>query len=97
MAELRSKFDSFEAARPNGVYIRQPAAVDLHHHFEYKFLAELVVNEKLLDAVEEVLGPDLVLLSATWFCKYPELKEKGVDESFIGWHQVKMAFDILVC
>ncbi len=38
----------------------------------------------MLDAVEAVLGPDIVLLASNFFCKYPA-EERG--ERFVAWHQ----------
>jgi non-haem Fe2+, alpha-ketoglutarate-dependent halogenase len=50
-------------------------------HLCLKWIDELVHDEKLLDAVEDVLGHDLLLYNvSTW------IKEPG-DHSFVSWHQ----------
>ena len=38
----------------------------------------------MLDPVEAVLGPDILLLASNFFCKYPA-EERG--ERFVAWHQ----------
>jgi ectoine hydroxylase-related dioxygenase (phytanoyl-CoA dioxygenase family) len=53
-------------------------------HFEYPFIWELATHPKILDAVETVYGPNIVLLGTHFFCKYPE-PEAG--QRFVAWHQ----------
>jgi non-heme Fe2+,alpha-ketoglutarate-dependent halogenase len=49
----------------------------MHFHWAYRLATEPAV----LDAVEEVLGPDLLLAGSLVICKYPR------DPGFVAWHQ----------
>jgi len=50
-------------------------------HLRHRWVYELVTNSAVLDAVESVLGPDLILWSPRWFSKMPG----GSD--VVTWHQ----------
>jgi non-heme Fe2+,alpha-ketoglutarate-dependent halogenase len=49
----------------------------LHFLWAYRLATEPAV----LDAVEEILGPDLLISATLIFCKYPQ------DPAFVAWHQ----------
>jgi non-heme Fe2+,alpha-ketoglutarate-dependent halogenase len=48
-------------------------------HFAWAY--RLATEPAVLDAVEEVLGPDLLIAGSLVFCKYPR------DPGFVAWHQ----------
>jgi non-heme Fe2+,alpha-ketoglutarate-dependent halogenase len=48
-------------------------------HFAWAY--RLATEPAVLDAVEEVLGPDLLLAGSLVLCKYPR------DPAFVSWHQ----------
>jgi ectoine hydroxylase-related dioxygenase (phytanoyl-CoA dioxygenase family) len=50
-------------------------------HLLYSWLADLAFNDTVLDAVEDLFGPDLLCWSSTLF-----VKEAGTA-SFVSWHQ----------
>ncbi|RKU27061.1 hypothetical protein C6497_12240 [Candidatus Poribacteria bacterium] len=50
-------------------------------HFDYKFIWELAIHKKIVDVIEELIGPDVMLLATHFFCKY------GPREKFVAWHQ----------
>src|SRR6266850_60206 len=60
-----------------------PLAGDLRHksHLLFPFLADLVRHPVLLDAVEDLLGPDLLCWNSNFFIKEAE------TPSFVSWHQ----------
>jgi ectoine hydroxylase-related dioxygenase (phytanoyl-CoA dioxygenase family) len=41
----------------------------------------LVSHPRILDAVEGVIGPNILVWESTWFVKFPH------DKAFISWHQ----------
>ena len=43
----------------------------------------MATDRRLLDVMERIMGPDLMLLSTGFFCKYPEKNA----QAFVGWHQ----------
>ena len=76
-AECRRKLESFEAAngKPLKLEYRQKA------HLLFTWLADLVRHPKVLDHVECVLGPDLLVWSSSFFIK------EARDPGFVSWHQ----------
>lgn len=75
---VRRQFDLMEAqwdpqARSVGM---------LHLHLQHEFLWSLATHPRLLDAIEQIVGPDLILLGTHFFVKYP-----GQVEAFVAWHQ----------
>ena len=50
-------------------------------HLMYPWLADLVFNETVADAVEDLYGPDLFCWSSTLFAK------EAHTGSFVSWHQ----------
>ena len=64
---VKLQLDQLETVQPGGKFLNPV----LNPHLEYPFLAALCLKESLLDAVECILGPDIVLLSTTLFTKYP--------------------------
>jgi len=50
-------------------------------HLEERFIWELATHPRILDCVESVMGPDILLLATHFFCKY------GQDGKWVAWHQ----------
>ncbi len=50
-------------------------------HFDYEFIWKISTLPKILDVIEELIGPDVMLLATHFFCKY------GPREKFVAWHQ----------
>ena len=50
-------------------------------HVVFRFAAELVRHPRILDAVEQVLGPDILCWGSTFFTKEPG------SPSYVSWHQ----------
>ena len=50
-------------------------------HFDYEFIWKISTHPKILDVIEELIGPDVMLLATHFFCKY------GPREKFVAWHQ----------
>ena len=55
----------------------------------FRWILDLCIQPRILEAVENLIGPDIVLLSSTVFTKYPTEKTKTEKYSgdFVGWHQ----------
>jgi non-haem Fe2+, alpha-ketoglutarate-dependent halogenase len=60
-----------------------PLRGDLRHkaHLLFSFLADLIRHPAILDAVEDVLGPDILCWNTNFFIKEAE------TPSFVSWHQ----------
>lgn len=77
--ECRSAFDALEAVEG-----REKSVIELKgRHFDQRFIWDLVTQPRLLDWIESLMGPNLLLLSTHFFCKYPG----GDDGHFVAWHQ----------
>ena len=50
-------------------------------HLLFTWLAELVRHPTILDAVEDVLGPNLLVWSTSFFIK------EARDPAYVSWHQ----------
>jgi non-heme Fe2+,alpha-ketoglutarate-dependent halogenase len=74
---LRAELEAVEA-RMGG-----PLRGDLRHksHLLFPFLADLVRHQLLLDAIEDVLGPDILCWTTNFFIK------EARDPAFVSWHQ----------
>ena len=79
-AETRAVRDKLEAyERSSG----GPIAGDMRHkpHLYLTFLSDLIHHPRILDAVEDVLGPNLLVWSTSFFIKEPD------NAGFVSWHQ----------
>jgi len=76
-AEFRGRLEAFEQ-RTGG-----PLKGDLRHksHLLFAWLAELVRCSSILDAVEDLHGPDLLCWTTNFFIK------EAADPAFVSWHQ----------
>ena len=82
---VREAFNDLEAKEG-----REKCQVGLmDRHLDQHFVWDLATHPRILDAVEGVMGPDVLLLATHFFCKYPEPKAAGEDraERFVAWHQ----------
>ena len=50
-------------------------------HLYFKWVCDLATHPAVLDAVEDVIGSNILIHSSTIFCKYAK------DEKFVSWHQ----------
>jgi non-haem Fe2+, alpha-ketoglutarate-dependent halogenase len=73
---LRARLEEFERthAAGKGLLRHKP-------HLLFEWLAELVRREKILDAVEDLYGENLLCWSSNFFIK------DGNDPTYISWHQ----------
>lgn len=50
-------------------------------HVMFRFASRIVRHPRILDRVEQILGPDILVWAATFFIKEPR------SESYVSWHQ----------
>jgi non-heme Fe2+,alpha-ketoglutarate-dependent halogenase len=76
-AKYRARLQAFETSTGG------PLGGDLRHksHLLFTWLAELIRHDKIVDAVEDLYGPDLLCWSTNFF-----IKEKA-NPAFVSWHQ----------
>jgi chlorinating enzyme len=76
-ARYRARLEAAEAAAGGslpGPYRHKP-------HLVYAWAQELIRHPNVLDAVEDVIGPDILAWESVFFTKEPQ------TEDFISWHQ----------
>lgn len=79
IAHFRRLFDALEEREG-----REKCQIGLQSwHFEEEFIWKMATDSRILDAMESVMGADLLLLSTHFFCKYPTQDV----EHYVAWHQ----------
>jgi hypothetical protein len=76
-AGLLALLEQVEAAHGG----RLPARINQKPHLLYPWINDLIRHPRILDAVEDVLGPDLLCWGAQFFAK------NARDPSYVTWHQ----------
>ena len=74
---FRSRVEEFEQARPEAV----EWAFDIKTNLLFDWVYELSRDPRLLDAIEDLIGPDVLLTNSIF-----RIKEPG-SSTFYGWHQ----------
>ncbi len=83
-AGLRARLEAFEAAQGGPL----KGALRSKNYLLFTWAHALMMHPTILDAVEDLYGPDLLLYaSATW------IKEPGTG-SFVSWHQDSTYFGL---
>ncbi len=70
----------YEEARRKGAELGSDV-VNLKGHLVLRWMADLARNPRILDAVEGVLGPDILCWTTNFFVKRPG------DRTYVSWHQ----------
>ena len=87
-----SLFSATEIASHLAAFERLQASAAAQGHDAYSIMNwqhmdggmyDLVYHDRVLDLVEELLGPDLVCFRAHYFAKMPQ----GQDDRIVAWHQ----------
>ena len=76
-AAARARLEAHEAAIGHAIGPDQRAK----SHYLFTWVDELIRDERLLDAVEDLIGPDILCWSTIWWIKEPH------SPSYVGWHQ----------
>lgn len=53
-------------------------------HVLYRWIDELIRHPRILDAVEDLIGPDILCWNTVWWIKEP------MSPAFVSWHQDKL-------
>jgi ectoine hydroxylase-related dioxygenase (phytanoyl-CoA dioxygenase family) len=76
-AAYRAKLETFERSR--GETVKGPLRNKCHLLF--KWVDDVMRDETILDAVEDLIGPDILCWNTLFWTKEPH------SESFVSWHQ----------
>lgn len=58
-------------------------------HLIYPWLHEIIAAPRILDAVEDVIGPDILVWASALFIKDPH------DPGYVAWHQDSITYGLL--
>ena len=76
-AEIRAKFEAHERANGVGAYQH----IRIKSHLAFPWLLDLARHPKILDAVEDLIGPNIMAYLCTlWF-------KDANDPRYVSWHQ----------
>jgi len=76
-ADLRARLEGHEATLGGPL----KGAERFKSHLLHKWLADLVRHPRILDAVEDLIGPDILCWTGNWWIKEPH------SPSYVSWHQ----------
>jgi hypothetical protein len=74
---LRAKLEAYEATQDGPLH----GSNRFKTHLLFKWLADLVRTPSILDLVEDLIGPDIMVWSGDWWIK------EAQSSSFVSWHQ----------
>lgn len=76
-AEVRARLETFEKTTGG------PLRGDLRHktHLLFSWLADVVHNARIVDAIEDLYGPDLFCWTSNFFIK------EARNPAYVSWHQ----------
>lgn len=74
---LRARIEAFEAEQE----CEAQQALVFKAHLPFRWLYEVITHPRILDAVEDVLGPNLLCWGSSFFQK------NAHDPRFVSWHQ----------
>lgn len=83
-AEFRAHFLNYlsqNRERLSGLPPRDHYIVLTQTHTILRWVHRIVSHPNVLDAVDSVLGPNLIVWSSQWFCKMPG------ENTYVSWHQ----------
>lgn len=82
--EYRRRVEAYEASAGHDANV----TLKIKGHLAFPWLVELGRNPALLDAVEDLIGPDILLFGASIFAKGAR------DPRFVSWHQDSAYFGL---
>jgi non-haem Fe2+, alpha-ketoglutarate-dependent halogenase len=71
---LSNRLEEILGEHPNAVKLTQT-------HLSFRWAYQLATHPKVLDVVEDILGPDILIWATSIFSKHPH------TTSFVSWHQ----------
>ena len=81
---LKNRFQAYHgevADRMRGLLPRERRAFMTETHCFLRWVYEIVSHPRILDAVESVIGPNIIVWASQWFPKFPG------DKAYVSWHQ----------
>ena len=86
-ADIRYKIEKVELEFEGQIQSR----CKMKAHIPFLFLCELISHPKLLDAVEDIIGPNIMCWGSSFFQK------EARDPGFVSWHQDSTYYGLEPC
>ncbi|XP_037530998.1 probable alpha-ketoglutarate-dependent hypophosphite dioxygenase [Nematolebias whitei] len=99
--ELREAKEAFSKLEDE--FGKEYTQYSLHNvHLQYPWVMGLTKHPQILQVIQAILGPDIILLDSRFICKYPALKPSNIQEvnkgeqtkpegndgfPYVAWHQ----------
>ena len=83
-SEFRVHFDhyyAYHAEQLKSLPANKHVSIYAHTHTFLNWVYRMIAHPNVLDAVESVLGPNLIVRDSGWFVKMPG------DKKYVSWHQ----------
>jgi non-haem Fe2+, alpha-ketoglutarate-dependent halogenase len=83
-ADFKSEFEAYTTVnrdRLKGMLPRERRAIYSLTHMSLPWANRIVSHPRVLDAVEAIIGPNILVWESMWFVKFPH------DKTFVSWHQ----------
>jgi hypothetical protein len=80
VAGYRARLEAVERAQGHPILGPQRSK----SHLLYTWVDELIRHPRILDAVEDLIGPDILCWNSVWWIKEPQ------TDSYVAWHQDKL-------
>jgi non-heme Fe2+,alpha-ketoglutarate-dependent halogenase len=85
--DIRQKIECVEAELGEQIQSR----CKIKAHLPFKFLFDLISHPRLLDAVEDIIGPDILCWGSSFFQK------EANDPGYVSWHQDSTYYGLEPC
>lgn len=79
-AQCRARLEAIEAARGHAIAGPERSKT----HVLYRWVDELIRHPRILDAVEDLIGPDILCWNTVWWIK------EAMSPTYVAWHQDRL-------
>ncbi len=79
-AQCRAQLEAIETAQGHPIVGPERSKT----HVLYRWIDELIRHPRILDAVEDLIGPDILCWNTVWWIKEP------MSPTYVSWHQDRL-------
>jgi non-haem Fe2+, alpha-ketoglutarate-dependent halogenase len=79
-ADCRARLEAIELAQGHSIVGPERSK----SHLLYQWIDELIRHPRILDAVEDIIGPSILCWNTVWWIKEP------MSNTFVSWHQDRL-------
>jgi non-heme Fe2+,alpha-ketoglutarate-dependent halogenase len=79
-ADCRARLEAIELAQGHSIIGPERSK----SHVLYRWIDDLIRHPRILDAIEDIIGPDILCWNTVWWIKEP------MSNEFVSWHQDRL-------